>query len=257
MELDKFDFKGTNYFYVDSPSWQYTRRVKTSYHCLILVVEGTLYMEIDGMRYSASKNEFLFMRDVNISRGYCGSNKPTAFWQVIFRAEKVPKFPTRFKVDQSSDISALYGLLNSMSRNKDYDQKAKNAFLYVLLYQVYYQLTRESAEQLPQSISIADKMKKYINNSLGRSLTVQDVAYHFGFSVGHTQRLFLKEFHITIKTYINEMKIKEIKTHLTSTNISLTALAEKLDFPNTSALHKYFKYHTGQTINEFREKFID
>lgn len=93
--------------------------------------------------------------------------------------------------------------------------------------------------------SIVAKMKKYISQSTNRNLTVNDVAYHFGFSKVHTQSLFASEEHTTIKAYISEIRIKCIKECLMSTNISLSGLAEEFGFSNAGALKKYFKYHTG------------
>ena len=148
-------------------------------------------------------------------------------------------------------------MITDISKNNNYSKAAKNALLYSLLYEVYYQQLRTKSPEPPNDVSIVDKMKKYINDTLHRSITLKDVAYHFGFSVVHTQRLFSSETHTTVRAYINELKIKRIEEHLMSTNISLTDLAKKFGFSSVDALNKYFKYHTGKTIKEFRSKFID
>ena len=100
-------------------------------------------------------------------------------------------------------------------------------------------------------------MKKYIKDTLHRNLTVEDVAHHFGFSAKHANRLFYSVEHTTVKAYFNTHKIKRIEEYLMSTNLSVGELAEKFGFPNVEALHKYFKYHTGKSIKEFRSKFIN
>ena len=60
-KIMEYNLKGVNFFCVNSPSWQYVKRINSSSHCLIFVIEGTLYMELEGERYAISKNEFLFM----------------------------------------------------------------------------------------------------------------------------------------------------------------------------------------------------
>ena len=147
-----------------------------------------------------------------------------------------------------------------LSKKKNYDQKIKNILLYSLLYEVNYQLMSDKTNQSSgnqKSTSIVEKMKIYIGQSINRNLTVDDVAHHFGFSKAHTQRLFASEAHTTVKAYINEIRIKCIKECLMSTNVSLNSLANEFGFPNEVALNKYFKYHTGKSIRNFREQYLN
>jgi len=249
-------FQGAEFFYVDSPSWQYSRRWGIPSSCLIFVIYGNLYMELEGVRYTVTDQEFLFMPGGSKSRGYRASDKPTAFYNVLFMTEESPEFPAHFTVGDTTDIRAMLTLISSISRNKEYDTDIKNSLLKALLYEVYYQYTHGDTNQASEASPVVDRMKNYIKNSLYRNLTRQDVANHFGFSVVHTQRLFAREMHMSLKAYINEMRIKRIEEHLMARNISLRSLAEKFDFPSVDALNKYFKYHTGKTIKEFQSKFL-
>jgi AraC-like DNA-binding protein len=90
-----------------------------------------------------------------------------------------------------------------------------------------------------------------------RNVTVHDVAIHFGLSDDYINRAFSKSEHITLKAYINKLRVKQIEEYLISTNTSLEVVAKKLSFPNVSALSKFYKYHTGRTITEFRSRFFN
>ena len=191
------------------------------------------------------------------SRGYRASDKPTAFYHVIFSADTIPDFEPYFSIVNVENIRTLYALLTDVSKNKDYSRDAKNAILRLLLYEISYQQSHKDTQVAPDTVSVVELMKKYIRGTLHRSLTVEDVAHHFGFSAKHANRLFASVEHTTIKAYFNAHRIKRIQEYLMSTNLSIAELAEKLGFPNVEALHRYFKYHTGKTIKEFRSKFIN
>ena len=214
-------------------------------------------MELEGVRYAIKKNEFLFMPHGSNSRGYRASDKPTSFYHVIFVSETPPPFETYFSIKNTENIHTLYSLLTDVSKNKDYDNEAKLAILRALLYEIAYQREQDKCPSETVTVPVAQLMKKYIDGTLHRVQSVEDVAHHFGFSAKHANRLFFAAEHTTIKIYINECKVKKIKEYLMSTNISVSELAGKFGFPNASALNRFYRYHTGQTIKEFRAKFID
>ena len=126
--------------------------------------------------------------------------------------------------------------------------------LWSLFYEIQYQACHTAV--YPQK-SLSDNIKKYIISTVFRNITVHDIAVHFGLSDDYVTQLFYKYEHITPKAYINQLKIKKIEEYLISTNTSLQAIAKKLSFPNVSALSKFYKYHTGRTITQYRTKFIN
>ena len=256
-KFDSCEFVVANFFYVNSPSWQYAKRRPESLHNIIFVTEGTLYMELEDKRYVINKNEFLFMPHGSKSRGYRASDKPTAFYHIIFSSDAALDFEPHFSINNTENIRTLYALLNDISKIKDYSQDAKNAILRSLLYEISYQQFHKDTQISPDTVPIVELMKKYIKDNLHRSLTVEDIGHHFGFSGKHANRMFYSVEHTTVKAYFNTQKIKRIEEYLMSTNLSIGELAKKLGFPNTDALHKYYKYHTDRTIKEFRSKFIN
>ena len=246
-----------NFFYVNSPSWQYAKRWSYSEHNIVFVTEGTLYMELEDRRYAVRENEFLFMPRGSKSRGYRASDTPTGFYHAIFSSETVPDLANYFKITNTANIRTLYALLTDVSKNKDYDQDAKNSLLTSLLYEISYRCSREETADQTNVGSIAEAMKIYIDTALHRGVSLNDVAHHFGFSAKHTNRLFFADEHITVKAYINQLKIKRIEEHLMATNASIRVIAEKYGFSSAAALNKYYKYHRGKSIREFRAKFIE
>ena len=260
-ELEMKMFENLNldiskFFYVDSLNWLYAERVPESENNIVFVTEGVLHMEINGNRYSARQNEFLFMPHGSISRGYRASDMPTSFYHIIFSSDMSLEIPEYFALKDTNRIRAMYSLITDLSTISNYDQSAKNKLLSVLLFEITYQLSAKPSLDTDKR-STVELMKKYIRNSIHRNITLRDVANHFGFSTAHANRLFSNAEHITVKTYITKLKIQLIEEYLMSTNISTDSIAKKLGFTDAHTLNKYYRYHTGKTIKEFHSRFID
>ena len=256
-KFDTCEILVSNFFYVNSPSWQYAKRNPGSKNNIIFVTEGVLYMELEDTRYAIKKNEFLFMPYGSKSRGYRASDKPTSFYHIIFSSEEPLEFEPYFSISDTKNIHTLYALLTEISKFKDYSSDVKNALLRALLHEMSYQMKHKDSQIPPNDVSLVELIKKYIRDTLHRSVTVEDVAHHFGFSAKHVSRLFSAEEHVTVKAYINTLKVKGIEEYLLSTNLSISALAERFGFSNADALNRYYKYHTGKTIKEFRSKLLN
>lgn len=66
------------------------------------------------------------------------------------------------------------------------------------------------------------------------------------------QRIFSKYFKCTFKEYILELKIKQSKTLLLSTNLSISDISSTLGFAIQSYFTKRFQLLTGQTPSDYR-----
>lgn len=247
-------FVNAKYYYVTDTLWRHARRTVSSPHNLILVTEGTLYVEMEGVRYAVNQGEFLYLPHGVESTGYRPSTTHTAFYFVLFKANDSVGFPTHFAVTDMGRVSEMYALLIKRSRDNNYPRQALDMLMRVLFYEVIYQLSHTGERQ---ERTLAESIKKYSRDTAFRNMTIHDVAVHFGFSDDYINRVFTQSEHITLKAYINEVKVKKIEELLISTNTPLKTVAEKLGFSSSAALSKFYKYHTGKTISEYRSKFID
>lgn len=63
-----------------------------------------------------------------------------------------------------------------------------------------------------------------------------------------------QESGMTVMQWINRHAIQEIKVLLKYSNLSISEIAEKVNFDNPSFFSKFFKRETGLTPNEYRNK---
>lgn len=253
-KIESCHFINANFFYVTNTLWKHAPRTLTSPNNLLLVTEGILYIEMKGQRYEIKQGEFLFFPHGVESIGYRPSSVSTGFYCVMFNSAPGFDFPTHFSLYDINHVRELYSLLIKNAARSDYPRKAIDALMHCLFYEITYQINH-TATQGHETLS--DSIKKYVESTMFRNITVNEVAAHFGLSPDHINRVFSQSEHITLKAYINRMRVDRIEELLISTNTSLATVAKKLGFPNSASLSKFYKYHTGKTISEYRSKFIN
>ena len=251
--IDSCEFINANFFYVTNMLWKHAYRSPLSPNNLIFVTEGTLYIEAQNERYEVNENEFLYLPLGLESIGFRPINTHTGYFYVTFKCKK-PQMPTHFSISDTTTVRNLYTTLIQKNALADYPKQCINKIMHCLFYEVQYQSSH--SEICPQE-TLSESIKKYATDTISRNLTVHDIASHFGLSDDHVTRIFFKYEHITLKAYINQLKVKKIDEFLLSTNTPLKVIAKKLSFPNVSALSKFYKYHTGRTITQYRTKFIN
>lgn len=254
MNIDSCTFINANYFYITNNLWKHAHRTVTSPNNVIFVTEGTLYIEMGNQRYEVNEGELLFLPYGCESIGYRPCNVHTAFYCVMFKSDEIIEFPTHFAASDVNILRDLYLLLIEKASLADYSKQGVNTIMQCLFHEIVYQLNHTVADF---QVSLSESIKKYVIGTLFRNVTVHDVAIHFGLSDDYVNRVFSKSEHITLKAYINNLRIKRIEEYLISTNTSLETVVKKLGFPNVSALSKFYKYHTGRTITEFRSRFFN
>lgn len=251
--IEACSFVAAKYMYITNSMWKHARRTHLSPNNLIYVTEGTLYIEVRGERYAVNKNEFLFLPQGEESIGYRPSTTNTGFYFVLFRTTDSVSLPTHFTVQTPESISELYAMLIKSAYLKNYPQQAVNSLMHCIFYEVNYQLGNNAE---PEEKSLAAAIKKYTYDTVFRNTTVHEIAAHFGLSDDYINRVFSRSEHITLKAYMNSKRIKKIEELLISSNTPLKTIADKLGFSSAAALSKFYKYHTGKTISEYREKFL-
>ena len=251
-KLIPFEYAQCNFYRTENPMWMHAPRSHSSPNNLIFVTYGVLYIEMNDERYTVNPNEFLFLPQGLESTGYRPSGVKTGFYFVTFKTSEKFDIPTHFTLPDHETVRDLYAQL---IRHKGYDslpQEARNAFLATVLYEVKYQLDHSfiSAEN-----DLSGSIKQYIRDTITRNLPVSYIASHFGFCPDYLNRVFYRSEHITIKEYISNQKIRRIEEYLSSTDNSIKRISEMMNFPNPSALTKFYKYHTGNTPFEYRLRF--
>ncbi|HLT62449.1 MAG TPA: AraC family transcriptional regulator [Microlunatus sp.] len=93
----------------------------------------------------------------------------------------------------------------------------------------------------------------YIESRLTDRLTVPQVAAAAGISANHLTRLFAAEVEQTVVGYIRRRRIEHARRLLTSSTMSISAIAAAVGFPDLQAFNKACRAVTGQSPRRLRE----
>lgn len=117
-----------------------------------------------------------------------------------------------------------------------------------LLYDILYRLSADSGAMSPH----LSRAVAYIENHFSQSeLSNSELAEIAGISEVYLRRLFQKQFGVSPKQYILDMRIKKAEQFLT-TNMRINDIAEKCGYASVYHFSRSFRQYTGASPTEYR-----
>ncbi|SDZ57282.1 YSIRK-targeted surface antigen transcriptional regulator [Evansella caseinilytica] len=98
------------------------------------------------------------------------------------------------------------------------------------------------------------RMTQYVYKNTNKSITVNDIAAHFGYSRTYLSHKFKKESGMNLSHFITMCKLEEAKILLKRTNKPISEISNFLCFSSQSHFQTAFKKHCGCTPASFRKK---
>jgi AraC family transcriptional regulator len=148
-------------------------------------------------------------------------------------------------------LSKMHGLLMRLHEALVYD----STFSALLVEGVSLQLLAEMGEKEqkyyhhPKWIR---KVTEILHDGRMKDMSLSCLAKECGCSIEHLSRSFKKSTGYTISEYLLTIKIKKASSLLVSTDLSITQVAEKTGFYDTSHFTRCFKRFEGTTPSAFR-----
>ena len=104
--------------------------------------------------------------------------------------------------------------------------------------------------QIPESIK---KAFRYIYTNFKGPITLEDVSKHVGLTSNYFSALFHREFGISFKQYLIDMRLNYATRLLVSTNQSVTDICYISGFTNFANFSRSFKYRFGISPLKYRK----
>lgn len=121
--------------------------------------------------------------------------------------------------------------------------------------QKIYEFAEINEKSLSKSNSLVYVVQKYIKEHLEQEVCRNTVADYIHMSPDYLDRLFKKEFGLSVSQYIKEKKIDYAKMLLRTTNLSVSEIAQRLGYINLSHFIASFKQITNMTPVNYRKKY--
>lgn len=87
-------------------------------------------------------------------------------------------------------------------------------------------------------------------------IRLETLALQFNKSADHLSRYFKAQTGITIKDYITRYKLNLIQTRLKFSDLTISEIADEMNFSDESHLNKVFKKAIGKTAKQFRKEAL-
>ena len=108
----------------------------------------------------------------------------------------------------------------------------------------------EPSPLLPQ----ISKAITFMENHCTRRPSIDEVACHAGFSVGHFSRLFHAQLGVPYSVYLNNIRIRNVQIYLSNTDLSVSEIAKECGYCHLDYLSAQFKKMTGMSPLQYRRK---
>lgn len=101
-----------------------------------------------------------------------------------------------------------------------------------------------------------EKAIHYMQEHLFCPITLEEVATHVGLNRSYFARLFKTKMNTTPMRYYNALRMEAARAFLTSTDLSIKEIAEKLQFCSEFHFSKRFKETSGQSPSSYRNTHL-
>lgn len=112
--------------------------------------------------------------------------------------------------------------------------------------------TMEESAQ-PEAQNIAERCRQYIVEHIGDELKVSELAAMFYQNADYLSRKFKQKYSKSINEYINEYRIDLAAQLLVDTDLSTSAVAERVGFMNYNHFNNMFRRKYDLTPKEYRK----
>lgn len=100
--------------------------------------------------------------------------------------------------------------------------------------------------------SIIDSVKEYININYSKDLSLTVLSQQVYISAPYLSKIFKECTGITLKQYVNEIRVQKAKELLKNPSYKITEVAEMVGYDKVHGFLKMFKEATGMTPGEYR-----
>ncbi|MGL5234077.1 MAG: helix-turn-helix domain-containing protein [Empedobacter falsenii] len=157
---------------------------------------------------------------------------------------------------KQNEFQNFIHLLNEIQTEAKSVNKDSVHIIRSLLYYSLQKLNRLYAQkfQLPienQQENIAFTFKKLLEQNIKQNLRITDYADKIGISRISLNKNIKKQFNVTASKMLHQRLLFEIQHYLIHTQLTVSQIADELNFSEPNHLMRFFKNQTGKTTSEF------
>lgn len=230
--------------------WRHPRRIIKS-HELIVVLEGTLYINEGGVFYELKKGDAIILEPGLLHYGTRSVSEPVSFFWLHFRTD----LPMPFKTAVGQELHDLNYILRKLLHaegTKSYSKDELDALAYAAFIEAKYVVPRD----LKQPSRLVELAKELVRGGIEDGISVSDIAARLGYNKEYIGRVFQAYTGQSLKEYIAVKRIAYAKSLLLTTDMSIKQVSAALGYAEENTFIKFFLYHEGMSPGRFKNQYF-
>lgn len=227
--------------------WIHPRRIIDSYE-IILVTKGTVRIAEGDTDYALKRDDILLLHPDRLHFGTEASRDVEFYW--LHFSSPAPPDVKLLHIDDPYHLMLLFSQLLHFQSFGDGFSEACNYLTRLIL----IELRRHRLDRGENGLT--SRIAEWIRINSDISLKVTDVAEKFGYNPDYLNRLFQRVYSKSLKEYITECKMQNIKALLMTSNSSLQEISMQSGFSDYKYFLKFFKANEKMTPTEFRNIYF-
>ena len=220
-------------------------------HQIIYILSGTLHIEVEGVNHFVTDHHLVWI-PAGLSHRLSSNNRQISLLTSYFYAEKVRN--DRFAVYQTDEMLAR-NLKFSSQQGSVIRREKPEIFTFSMSFLCMLPLVCRKASFPTQPFIIAHDNRllpvlEYIKANLGKDLSIENVASHFGFSVRNLTRLFTNSG-IRFVHYLNYQRVVRAIEILTDNVMNIEQTAYEVGFNSPNSFSRVFRQITGESPSKY------
>lgn len=233
-------------------------------YVIYLVLGGEGEVTANGMQYQLHRDEGFVIRPDDGSFYRSSAANPWTYLWLGFNGGDAEYYLASLGLARGHDtlrvknamefIKVITGCL-SHSRSTPEDEIKLNSLTYDFLYRLSEQIVSETVPGMTLSYGdLTRKVMDYIADHYLEPIGVNEVASQLGMNRSYLSREFRRESGMTIKDYIDRIRVTKASDLLLLTNMGLNDIARRCGYGSTEVLAKQFKDVYDTTPARYRQQ---
>ena len=259
----------------------YPKPRRPKYHLVIIVLNGTLDMIVNGERFCFGKNTYVNLPtwadvyEIRYGKDFHAMATATDKSVVEDIFQNRNPFPPDFKftidhgiggeIMEKKDVGILYkdisNMLDSLSNKEHHFAEEINyAYFYILLtdmadmvWRRYGRFHPDHHSEMKRSDGILKEFSELLAQHIQKETSVGFYAEKLCISKQYLSLIVKEKMKVTIGTVLSAMRTEIAARMLRDPDLTIQQVAENMSFSDQSSFGKFFKKHTGLSPLRYRQ----
>lgn len=140
--------------------------------------------------------------------------------------------------------------------------RQQSEYLHALFIQILILTIRSFNEQYQKNVrptqheEFCYQVMEYINSHIYTLTSLQELSQYFNYDYSYISNVFTKTTKQTLSDYFRFKKLEHARTLIHKNDLSLTKIAELLNYSSIYAFSKSFKHQYGMSPRYYKQKFL-